>query len=220
MSFADIAETAFENGPLQWRFMAKFARYFVTISLFTTYFGACSVYAVIIGGNARQMYEFYTGTDINIRICILVFLLPLILLTCIRSLKYLAPVSMLANVCMSIGLGITIYYLVNDLPDIGDRPVVKSLSGLPTSITITIFAIEAIGVVMPLENQMKTPQNFVGIFGVLNKGMAMVTTIYILIGFLGYWCFGNGTFENITMNLPVGEMFVAQFFAFLFSCYK
>lgn len=212
MSFAEIAEAAFVNGPIRWRFMATFARYFVTISLFITYFGACMVYSVIIGENSQQMYQFYTHSDVNIRLCILVYLVPLILLTCIRNLKYLAPVSMLANFCMAIGLGITIYYLMTHLPDINERPIAKNLTSLPSSITITIFAIEAIGVVMPLENQMKTPQNFIGAFGILNQGMTMVTAVYILLGFFGYWCFGDNTVENITRNLPCHEMFVTQFF--------
>lgn len=208
MSFADVAESAFANGPIALRCMSKFARYFVTISLFSTYFGSCSVYAVIVGDNARQMYLYYTDHEIDIRICILVFMLPLILLSCIRNLKFYAPVSMVANLCMATGLGITIYYFVTDLPALNTRPIMGDISSIPSSIAITIFAIEAIGMVMPLENQMKTPQNFVGAFGVLSQGMTMITFVYILLGFFGYWCFGNATEENITKNLPVNQMFV------------
>lgn len=65
---------------------------------------------------------------------------------------------------------------------------------------------EAIGVVMPLENQMKTPQNFVGICGVLNKGMGGVTLVYIMLGFLGYLKYGDATTDNIPLNLPTDEM--------------
>lgn len=167
--------------------------------------------SVIIGTNGQQMYKHYTANDIDIRISILVFLLPLVLLSCIRNLKFLAPVSMLANLCMATGLGITIYYFVRGLPDIGEREMVGDMGGIPSSVAITIFAIEAIGVVMPLENQMKTPQNYVGVFGVLSQGMTMVTIVYILVGFFGYWCYGKDTTENITVNLPVEEMFVILF---------
>lgn len=65
---------------------------------------------------------------------------------------------------------------------------------------------EAIGVVMPLENQMKTPQNFVGICGVLNRGMGGVTLVYILLGFLGYLHYGDATTDSIQLNLPIEEM--------------
>ena len=65
-----------------------------------------------------------------------------------------------------------------------------------------------VGVVMPLENSMKTPQHFVGICGVLNKGMSGVTLIYILLGFLGYVRYGDSTLGSITLNLPIEEMYV------------
>ena len=208
MSFADVAEAAFANGPVALRFMSPFARYFVTIGVFVTYFGSCSVYAVIIGDNTKQMYRHYTGVDVNIRICILVFMLPLVILSWIRSLKFLAPVSMLANLCMATGLGITVFYFVKDLPDIRECTIVGDISAVPSSIAITIFAIMAIGVVMPLENAMQNPQHFVGTCGVLTQGMSIVTFVYILIGFLGFWRFGSIAEENITKNLPVYEMCV------------
>lgn len=59
---------------------------------------------------------------------------------------------------------------------------------------------------MPLENSMKTPQHFVGICGVLNKGMSGVTLIYILLGFLGYAAFPGTALGSITLNLPTAEM--------------
>lgn len=59
---------------------------------------------------------------------------------------------------------------------------------------------------MPLENSMKTPTHFVGICGVLNKGMSGVTLVYILLGFLGYVRYGNATADNITLNLEITEV--------------
>lgn len=59
---------------------------------------------------------------------------------------------------------------------------------------------------MPLENNMKTPQHFIGICGVLNKGMSGVTFIYILLGFLGYVRYQDDTLGSITLNLPTEEV--------------
>lgn len=55
---------------------------------------------------------------------------------------------------------------------------------------------------------MKTPQNFVGLCGVLNQGMSGVTLIYILLGFMGYVAYGDETMGAITLNLPTDEMYV------------
>lgn len=63
-----------------------------------------------------------------------------------------------------------------------------------------------IGVVMSLENNMETPQNFIGCPGVLNIGMTVVVTLYTLVGFLGYLKFGDATQGSITLNLPTDEV--------------
>lgn len=207
MSFAEIAETAFKNGPQWTRKFAGFSRVLILQCLFWTYFGTCSVYTVIIATNFKQIGDHYLGAPVDLRVVIAVLLVPLILLCYIPNLKYLAPVSMIANGLMGVGLAITFYYLVDQLPAPSARPMVtENWYTLPAFFSITIFAMEAIGVVMPLENAMKTPQNFVGICGVLNKGMSGVTMVYILLGFLGYLRYGEETKGSITLNLPVEEV--------------
>lgn len=129
-------------------------------------------------------------------------LVPLILMAWIRNLKYLAPVSMIANVFMGVGLGITFYFLVGTAElDFSKVDAVKPPVQWPGFFSLTIFAMEAIGVVMPLENAMKTPRSMLGFCGVLNKGMSGVTLVYILLGFLGYLRYGELVEDSITLNL-------------------
>ena len=209
MSFADVAEVAFATGPEWGRKFSKPVRYLIQISLFATYFGTCSVYTVIVAANIDQIIRHYKdpGSDeFSLRLITACLLIPVILLSWIPNLKYLAPVSMVANLFMGTGLGITFYYLVWDLPPITTVPLFASIEGFPQFFSITIFAMEAIGVVMPLENNMKTPQHIVGICGVLNKGMSGVTLIYILLGFLGYVKYQEKTEDTITLNLPTEEI--------------
>lgn len=205
MSFADVAEVAFANGPKWGRRYATFFKVLILQSLFWTYFGTCSAYTVIIAHNFKGVVDHHLNDDVNLRLCIAALLIPLILLSWVPNLKYLAPVSMIANLFMGTGLAITFYYLVFGLPPITDRPAVASIYTMPQAISIVIFAMEAIGVVMPLENQMKTPQNLVGFCGVLNRGMSGVTLVYILLGFLGYLHFGEQTADVITLNLDINE---------------
>ena len=48
-------------------------------------------------------------------------LLPMLLLASIRNLKYLSPISMLANVLQMVGLGLVFFYLLQDLPATWER---------------------------------------------------------------------------------------------------
>lgn len=153
---------------------------------------------------ASNYTRFEENVD-NTRIVILILLVPLILMAWIRNLKYLAPVSMLANICMGLGLGITFYYLVgtnelktSEMKDMFFKPAQQ----WPEFFSLTIFAMEAIGVVMPLENAMKTPQAMLGICGVLSRSMTAVTFVYIILGFLGYLRYGEVIEDSIPLSLP------------------
>lgn len=64
---------------------------------------------------------------------------------------------------------------------------------------------EGIGVVMPVENQMKKPQQFLGFPGVLSVAMVTVVVLYGLIGFLGYIRYGDSVKGSITLNFPIEE---------------
>ena len=68
-----------------------------------------------------------------------------------------------------------------------------------------IYAFEGIGVILPLENQMESPQNLRGWNGVLNTSMIIVTCLYFAVGFFGYVQYGDDVLGSVTLNLPVEE---------------
>ncbi|BET02455.1 Proton-coupled amino acid transporter [Nesidiocoris tenuis] len=209
MTFADVGEVAFAHGPSWGRRYAKLARISILGGLFLAYFGTCSVYAVIISENFRQVANQYVDYELNQRLCISTLLVPLIILSWIPDLKYLAPVSMVANVFMGLGLCITFSYLFDDLSSPFELPQFGRVYDLPQFFSITIFTMEVVGVVMPLENSMATPQNFTGVTGVLSRGMAIVTCVFISLGFMGYLKYKGDTKASITLNLPSDE-YLAQ----------
>lgn len=63
MSFAEIAEVSFQNGPKWCRGFAPVAKFSILFGLFLTYFGTCSVYTVIVAKNFEQVSD--TATDHN-----------------------------------------------------------------------------------------------------------------------------------------------------------
>lgn len=107
---------------------------------------------------------------------------------------------------MGAGVVITMYYIFNGLPSVSERPAIAELHRLPMFFGTVIFALEGIGVVMSLENNMKNPSHFLGCPGVLNIGMAFVVCLYASVGFLGYLKYGEKTSVSITLDLPVDEL--------------
>lgn len=58
---------------------------------------------------------------------------------------------------------------------------------------------------LAIESKMAKPGSFVGWFGVLNRCAVFVAFTYILIGFMGYWRYGDYVAASITLNIPVDE---------------
>ena len=71
-----------------------------------------------------------------------IILVPMLLLACIRNLKYLSPVSMLANILQFSGLGIIFYYVLQDLPYSWERKPFASWGQLPLYFGTAIYAFE------------------------------------------------------------------------------
>jgi amino acid permease len=81
--------------------LSLYYRYCVDITITIDLFGSCCVYQVVIARSIKQLVE---RTDTisdsghpSIRIYIIALLIPCILLCMIRTLKYLAPFSLVAD---------------------------------------------------------------------------------------------------------------------------
>lgn len=104
------------------------------------------------------------------------------------------------------GIGLILTYVFHELPPLSERQTLGDISEFPLFFGTTLFAIEAVGVVVALENNMKTPKSFGSTFGVLNVGMFVITILYAFFGFVGYWKYGAQSDESITLNLPSTDM--------------
>ncbi|GLH07328.1 Proton-coupled amino acid transporter 1 [Gryllus bimaculatus] len=105
-----------------------------------------------------------------------------------------------------VGFSITLYYLFNDTFNPSDRRAVGHVQEFPLFFGTVLFALEAIGVILPLENQMKKPRSFVGRYGVLNVAMVVIIFLYVGMGFLGYVRYGSHAQGSITLDLPEEEI--------------
>ncbi|CAH1647834.1 unnamed protein product [Spodoptera littoralis] len=209
LGFAEVAEAAFLSGPPAVHKFSRLAKAMINWFLVIDLLGCCCVYIVFVAKNVKQVVDVYAkDTDwygVDVRVYMAVLLPLLILMNLIRNLKYLAPFSMIANLLVGTGMGITFYYLFQDIPSLSERLPFTRIERLPTFFGTAIFALEGIGVVMPLENNMKTPTHFIGCPGVLNTGMFFVVSLYAFTGFFGYLKYGDNTQSSITLNLPQEE---------------
>lgn len=191
---------ALEEGPECLRRFSGYAVVIVDGFMIVYQLGICCVYIVFVATNIKQLVDVYLNLDVKIHCMIL--LVPLIGINMIRNLKILAPFSSLANVITFVGIGMILYYVLDDLPPLSERDAVVDVGRFPLFFGTTLFALEAVGVIIALENNMATPKSFGGAFGVLNVGMSVIIALYAGMGFVGYWKYGADAMGSITLNLP------------------
>lgn len=88
------------------------------------------------------------NTQIDMHMSILITMVPVLISSLIRNLKFIARLSALANVCMFVGIFVILYYCTIDLPPITSRTSVAHWTTLPLFFGTSIFAFEGISLVI------------------------------------------------------------------------
>jgi proton-coupled amino acid transporter len=163
---------------------------------------------VFIGVNIQQVLQVIYGVDLNKETAIAIIVPLVIVATWIRNLDELASFSTIANVCIAFSLLVILYdecekFITNDITKAAavrqdDGIQLAAYKSLPIFFGSVTFAFEGIGVVLPLENKMRHPENAVLVVAL---GMTIVVLLYAIFGVLGYLAFGGEIEASITLNL-------------------
>lgn len=214
LTYGEAMQYGMEN--VSWlRRHSQWGKRTVNLFLIITQLGFCCVYFVFLSDNIKQVVEAANATTFSCqlnsthppvlvpsfdsRLYMLCFLPAFVLLVYTPNLKYLAPLSLVANLVMTASLVLIYFYSLTHITYPINLPPVGRAKDYPLFFGTAIFAFEGIGVVLPLENKMHRPQSFVL---VLYVGMGIVTFLYISLGTIGYMCFTDHIGGSITLNLP------------------
>ncbi|KAM3969016.1 proton-coupled amino acid transporter-like protein acs [Aphomia sociella] len=206
MAYPKSMMFALKYGPPCLRWSANCCYYFVNVVLVTWQLGVCVIYFVFVAENLKQVCDYYNLIEASVRIHMCMILIPLLIVNMIKDLKMMTPMSTISNIVTILGLILVFFYLVEDDVVVGeDKFQLKNLEDIPVFIGITLFALEAVGVILALEYNMDCPKKFIGICGLFNFGMIVIMTLYTLVGLFGYLKYGDDIKASITLNLPLHQ---------------
>ncbi|XP_046687471.1 LOW QUALITY PROTEIN: proton-coupled amino acid transporter 1-like [Homalodisca vitripennis] len=176
--------------------------------------GAAALQIIIVSKrlhniNCNYETDSQNGTDnlVDVHILMAIILIPMVSTAMVRNLKFLVPFSVLANILTGAGVCLTMYISMHDLPPVTSRNAVGSISTIPLFFGTVIYCFEGIGLVLPLQSEMKNPDKFGSRFGVLNVGMTIVGCALLWVGFVGYLKYGEDVAGSLTLNLPKNSLF-------------
>ncbi|XP_063543230.1 proton-coupled amino acid transporter-like protein pathetic [Cydia strobilella] len=205
LSYPDLAEAAVATGPSKGlRKFGKAFRYTVDVCLFIEMCGTCCIFELIIARTLKQGLEGaipeMKSQNFGIRIYILIITIPLIVLCMIRSLKYLAPVALVASLFVTFIACATTIYSLTSIAELNKRPAWKDYHGFFRFLGTCIYSVQGVTITLPLENNMRSPHHF---STVSQFGMSLVVMMVAAIGLLGYWGYGEQCETPITVHLPL-----------------
>ncbi|CAH0402192.1 unnamed protein product [Chilo suppressalis] len=203
IGFAQTVRMVFEQGGPRLKARARLMGILVDTFLCVTQLGFCCVYIVFIANNVKLICDHY-NVRIDLSIHMIFVVVPVLLACMVRNLKFLTPFSTIANLLMAVGVGVVVYEACQDLPPVSSRDYVGTWKTLPLYFGTAVYAFEGIGLVLPLKNEMRNPEQFQKPLGVLNVSMVIVGSIFIVVGFLGYLQWGKAVQGSLTLNLPPG----------------
>ncbi|KAJ9584881.1 hypothetical protein L9F63_020781, partial [Diploptera punctata] len=209
LGFAETAEIAFKSGPPMFHKFSSFSRLDPwDCEQCIRYTLKPTAYASWLFSLDHWLIDYYSSGEIYIdkRVIIAILLVFVTPLALVRNLKFLVPFSAVADVFIVVSFIITLYYIFAEPLSTEGKVLIAEASTIPIFLSTAIFAMEGIGIVLPLENSMEKPEKFLGCPGVLNIAMGIVVALYAIIGFFGYLKYGDKTEGSVTLNLPVDEI--------------
>uniref|UniRef100_A0A5B6ZYQ8 Amino acid transporter transmembrane domain-containing protein n=1 Tax=Davidia involucrata TaxID=16924 RepID=A0A5B6ZYQ8_DAVIN len=196
-------------GDLGFIICGPVGRFAVDAMIVLSQAGFCISYLIFIANSLAYVFN-YSSTDLNPRILGFspkIFYIwgcfPFQLgLNSIPSLTHLAPLSIFADVVDIGAMGVV---MVEDvMVFLEQRPALQAFGGFSVffyGLGVAVYAFEGIGMILPLESEMKDRNKFGKI---LALSMGFISLIYGSFGALGYCAFGEETKDIITTNFGQG----------------
>ncbi|WPK26144.1 hypothetical protein PUMCH_003491 [Australozyma saopauloensis] len=194
-------------GELGYLTYGKPLKYSIMVSIIISQIGFVATYILFTAENMnafmKQVFDVTVakGYIVFIQCCLLI---PLVL---IRDLTKLSFTSFISSVFILLGLVIIFYYAGIQLYTEGVGPNIEQFnaSTWPMLIGVAVTAFEGIGLILPIQASMERPENFPR---VLLVSMVVITTLFVLIGVVGYSAFGENVRSIIILNLDQSNMAV------------
>lgn len=186
----------------------KWMRALILSSVALSQIGFVSAYIVF---TAESLQAFVLAvskcrTWIDIKFMVLMQLVIFLPLSLIRDITKLSLTAIIADVFIAVGLVYLGYFDIRTMAKYGVADITNfNPRDWTLFIGTAIFTFEGVGLIIPIQETMKTPSKFPP---VLAGVMIFVTVLYILMGAMSYAAFGSTTKTVVLLNLPQDSKFV------------
>jgi len=179
--------------------LGKYFEMAINALLVLTQFGFCCVYVGIISTNIFVVLPEDTISQESLIFMVFPFLL---ILSYVRNMKQLTPFSMMGIFAIYSSIIIVFYFSFDYLTTTSKSLDFAANAITPANIAIfygnAVYSFESIGLILPIENEMKTPARFPTI---LSLSFGFMVIVFTIVGLLPVLCFGEIDSGSITATI-------------------
>ncbi|KAL9112392.1 MAG: hypothetical protein Q9227_003234 [Pyrenula ochraceoflavens] len=186
----------------------KWLRALILSSIVLSQLGFVSAYIVFTSENLQAFILAVSKckTWIDIKFMVLMQLIIFLPLSLIRDIGKLGFTALIADAFIMLGL---VYLYFYDISTIAYEGISDIASFNPATWTLfigtAIFTFEGVGLIIPIQESMKRPEQFPPVLALV---MVIITIIFTSAGALSYAAYGSATKTVILLNLPQDDKFV------------
>lgn len=191
-SFGDIGGILYGN----------WMRNLILFSIVVSQIGFVAAYIVFTSENLRAFILAVTKCQTSISVTWLILMQMVIFLpfALLRDIGKLGFTALIADAFILLGLAYLFYYDVLTLAHNGLADIIYfNQDNWTLFIGTAIFTFEGIGLIIPIQESMKSPAKFPKVMFVV---MIIITTLFITMGAVSYAAYGSKTETVVLLNLP------------------
>lgn len=178
----------------------KTFKYLILISIILSQIGFVAAYTVFTAENLKAFVKNTINVNFPLYYYVIfetIFFIPMSL---IRNITKLSLAALLANIFILSGIITIVFYTSKDLIVNGPSKINNFNSdNWSLFIGVAIFAFEGIGLIIPVQQSMKHPEDFPK---VLLAVIVVCCCLFITIGWLCYLTYGENVKTVVILNLP------------------
>lgn len=184
-------------------------RSMILISIVISQIGFAATYFVFTSENLQAFIMAVSNgkTHISIPWLISMQLVVFLPFSLLRDISKLGLTALIADVLILFGILVLYYYDIATLVRQGGPADIVNFNPKDWALYIgtAIFTFEGIGLIIPIQETMKSPQKFPVVLG---RVMIIIIAVYLSVGSISYAAFGSKTETVIILNLPQDDKLV------------
>lgn len=207
LDYGHFAKRVCEYSSVPWLQREKNSKavmYIVNITILFYQLGMCSVAILFITDNMVHLLGDYVGGTDHFKTLLMASIATVIILftNMFTQMRIISIFAMVSSIFFLMGTAVIMQYAIQQPSQWDSLPGYTNFTSTIMFAGMSMYAFEGQTMILPIENKLATPEDFLDNFGVLPTTMMLCTIFMTAIGLYGYNAFGEETKPTITVNVP------------------